>query len=242
MDLQPSSFADFERAAERGNVVPVVRTVPAQSRTPTSALSRITGEAAYSFLLESVEGTQQFAQYSFLGAKPEMVVRGRGTTTIVQRGEELETLNVSLPNFLRDYFSTRKLARRPGLPPFAGGMVGYLAYSAAHWFEPSLSNVDDPSADDALLMFYRTMLAFDRINHQILITSLVFTDEAAGSSVRLQPFYNDAVAETARIEGLLKDATAPASNIFDLKDTNETETAFSSNWSRDEFQEAVLKV
>ncbi len=140
MHLQPESFAEFERAAQRGNVVPVVRTVPAESRTPNSALSRIIGDAAYSFLLESVEGNQQFAQYSFLGAAPEMVLRGRGNTTIVQRGQEQETLNVSVPNFLRDYFRTRKLARRPGLPPFAGGMVGYLAYSAAHWFEPSLSN------------------------------------------------------------------------------------------------------
>ncbi|HYJ86216.1 MAG TPA: anthranilate synthase component I family protein [Pyrinomonadaceae bacterium] len=242
MDLQPSSFADFERAAQRGNVVPVVRTVPAQSRTPTSALSRITGAAAYSFLLESVEGTQQFAQYSFLGAKPEMVVRGRGNLTVVQRGEEQETISVGLPDFLRDYFSTRKLARRPGLPPFAGGMVGYLAYSAAHWFEPSLSNVEDQSTDDGLLMFYRTVLAFDRINHQILITCLVFTEEAAGSNERLQTLYDDAVVETARIEVLLKDATAQAPGVFELKDPNGTGAAFSSNWSRDGFQDAVLSV
>ena len=242
MDFQPESFAEFELAAQRGNVVPVVRTVPAESRTPTSALSRITADAAYSFLLESVEGNQQFAQYSFLGAEPEMVVRGRGDMTIVQRGSEQQTLNVTVPNFLRDYFRARKLARRPGLPPFAGGMVGYLAYSAAHWFEPSLSHVENPAADDALLMFYRTVLAFDRINHQILITCLVFTEEAAGSSARLRTLYDDAVAETARIEGLLNDATTQASSLLDLKDSNDTETAFTSNWSRDGFQDAVLSV
>ncbi len=90
-------------------------------------------------------------------------------------------------------------------------------------------------------MFYRTVLAFDRINHQILITCLVFTDEAAGSEGRLQTLYDDAVAETARIEALLKDAPQ-ASNVLDLKDTGETETAFSSNWSRDGFQNAVLSV
>jgi anthranilate synthase component I len=242
MDLQPGTFAEFEREAQRGDVVPVVRTVPAESRTPSSALSRIAGGAAYSFLLESVEGTQQFAQYSFLGAEPDMVVRGRGNLTIVQRGKEQETLKVSLPNFLRDYFRTRKLARRPGLPPFAGGVVGYLAYSAAHWFEPSLPIAEDRSNDDALLMFYRTVLAFDRINHQILITCVVFTEEAVGSRTHLQTLYDDAVAETARIEALLKEGTVPASSLLDLKDANETEASFSSNWTRDGFQEAVRSV
>ncbi|MEK6282058.1 MAG: anthranilate synthase component I family protein [Acidobacteriota bacterium] len=242
MDLQPASFAEFEHAAQRGNVVPVVRTVPAESRTPTSALSRITGSAAYSFLLESVEGAQQFAQYSFLGAEPEMVVRGRGELTIVQRGKEQEILKASVPSFLRSYFRTHRLARRPGLAPFVGGMVGYLGYSAAHWFEPALSFAGDPSTDDALLMFYRTVLAFDRINHQILITCVVFTDEAEGSSTRLQTLYDDAVAETARIEGLLKDATATALDLLDLKDAHETEASFSSNWTRDGFQDAVRRV
>ncbi len=138
MDLQPSSFSEFERAAQRGNVVPVVRTVAAESRTPSSALSKITGAARYSFLLESVEGNQQFAQYSFLGAEPQMVVRGRGNTTIVERGSERETLEICVPDFLRDYFRKHKLARRPGLTQFAGVMLGYLAYSAAKCFEPAL--------------------------------------------------------------------------------------------------------
>ncbi len=240
MDLQPSSFAEFERAAKRGNVVPVVRTVSADSRTPASALSRIAGAAPYSFLLESVEGNQQFAQYSFLGADPEMVVRGRGDTTIVEKGMEQETLDVNVPDFLRDYFCIHKLARRPGLPPFAGGMVGYLAYSAANWFEPALPNGEESSIDDALLMFYRTVLAFDRINHQILITCVVFTDEASGSS--LQALYEDAVAKTALMERMLNEGTASSTDLLDVKDANVSEAAFSSNWTRDGFQDAVRRV
>lgn len=238
MDLQPSSFAEFERAAQRGNVVPVVRTVAAESRTPSSALSKITGAARYSFLLESVEGNQQFAQYSFLGAEPQMVVRGRGNTTIVERGSELETLEICVPDFLRDYFRKHKLARRPGLPPFAGGMVGYLAYSAAKWFEPALPHAEESSVDDALLMFYRTVLAFDRINHQVQISCIVFTDEAKGSS--LQALYEEAVDETARIEAMLNEANPPV--LHDVLGANVSESAFSSNWTRDGFQDAVRRV
>ena len=252
MKLEPGSFAEFEREAQRGNVVPVVRTVPAESLTPTAVRERITGPASYSFLLESVEGARQIAQYSFLGADPEMVVRGRGNMTIVERGSETETLNISLPSFLRDYFRTRRLARRPGLPPFSGGTVGYFAYSAAHWFEPALATNGNTELDDAVLMFFRTVLAFDRVNRQVLITSIVLTEAADGDDNSLEKLYDDAVAETARIEGLLNevnpglDARAshnqgtPLSNCLSAGAANEH--AFSSNWTREGFQDAVRRV
>src|SRR5204862_4915687 len=94
---------------------------------------------AYAFLLESVEGGERIARYSFIGAGPEMIVRGRGNTTLVeQRGETEELRGVHATDFLRDYFRARRLARRAGLAPMAGGAVGYLAYEAARWFEPVL--------------------------------------------------------------------------------------------------------
>src|SRR3712207_2623150 len=126
--LQPSTFEEFEREAARGNVVPVVRRVLADLQTPVSAFLRLAKDARYAFLLESVEGGQRVARYSFLGVEPEMIVRGRGADTRVARGEETETLRgVRATDFLRDYFRRHKLARRDHLAPFAGGAVGYLA-------------------------------------------------------------------------------------------------------------------
>src|SRR5438045_3962419 len=80
--LQPSTFEEFEREATRGNVVPVVRTVLADLQTPVGAFLRVTGSGAYAFLLESVEGGERIARYSFIGADPEMIVRGRGDRTL----------------------------------------------------------------------------------------------------------------------------------------------------------------
>src|ERR1051325_11634724 len=76
LDLQPASFEAFEREARQGNVVPVVRSVLADLHTPVGTFMRIADKAPYSFLLESVEGGERIARYSFLGAEPEMCVRG----------------------------------------------------------------------------------------------------------------------------------------------------------------------
>src|SRR5205085_96188 len=103
ISLQPATFEEFEREAARGNVVPVVRTVLADLQTPVGAYMRVAG-GAYAFLLESVEGGERIARYSFIGAGPEMIVRGRGNSTLVeQRGETEELRGVHATDFLRDY-------------------------------------------------------------------------------------------------------------------------------------------
>ncbi len=242
-NLQPTSFEEFEREAERGNVVPVVRTVSADSQTPIDAFLRVAGDAPYAFLLESVEGGERTARYSFLGAEPEMIVRGRRNQTIIEKGGDNETRHVRLPDFVRDYFSGRKLARRPGLAPMAGGAVGYFAYAAARWFEPAiLTEGDDATFDDAVLMFYRTVLAFDRVAQQIDITSVVFTEEGGGDRTHLRELYERAVGETAHIEKLLKEGAAPRPAICDPQSREQEHTSFSSNWTQEGFQAAVRRV
>ena len=69
LDLQPATFEAFEREARQGNVVPVVRSVLADLHTPVGAFMRIAGESPYAFLLESVEGGERIARYSFLGVR-----------------------------------------------------------------------------------------------------------------------------------------------------------------------------
>src|SRR5918911_4003531 len=160
LDLQPATFEDFLREARRGNVVPVVRSVLADLQTPVGAFLRIAEGARYAFLLESVEGGERVARYSFLGANPEMVVRGVGDDTLVERdGKWKMHKGVRATDFAREYFRDRELARRAGLPPLTGGAVGYLAYEAARWFEPVLEkgDTDRVETDDAVWMFYRNV-------------------------------------------------------------------------------------
>jgi anthranilate synthase component 1 len=245
LHLQPASFEEFEREAGRGNVVPVVRSVLADLQTPVGAFLRVAGASPYSFLLESVEGGERVARYSFLGAEPSMIVRGQGAQTIIKKKGERETLPIRATEFLREYFRERELARRQGLPPFTGGAVGYLSYDAARWFEPVLASDDerDAATDDAVWMFYRTLLAFDRVRQQIEIISIVLTEEAQGSRTRLRELYDDALSETARIEKLLLEGTLPRRSVETINDEGERERAsFESNWAREGFEAAVRRV
>src|ERR1043165_6895606 len=251
MLLQPETFEEFEREAARGNVVPVVRSVLADLQTPVGAFLRVAAGARYAFLLESVEGGERIARYSFLGAEPEMIVRGRGaSTTVERRGETEELQGVRATDYLREYFRQRRLARRAGLAPMAGGAVGYVSYEAARWFEPVLEKslkTSDGQAD-AVFMLFRTVLAFDRVRQQMEITSVVFTDEAAGSRARLRELYDDAAEETAGVARLLSEggATPPkfaaASKVVEGRSVEREEARWESNWTREDFEAAVAQI
>ena len=243
LDLQPASFEEFLSEAKRGNVVPVVRSVLADLQTPVGAFLRVAEGAPYAFLLESIEGGERVARYSFLGANPEMIVRGRGNDTIVERNGERGTLQgVRATDFAREHFRDRELARRSGLAPLSGGAVGYLAYEAARWFEPALSKNDDSNtgADDSVWMFYRTVLAFDRVRQRIEITAIVLTEEAAGSHERLRELYEQAVEETERIEKLLLKSSGLRAQR--QKKSAGKGAAIESNWTRPDFEDAVRRV
>src|SRR5205085_8627730 len=215
LQVRPTSLGEFQRDAARGNVVAVTRSILADLQTPLGAFMRIAGDAPHAFLLESIEGGERVARYSFLGANPVMVARSRGTETIVQRDGQREVVTQNGIEFLREYFSDKKLVQRPNIAPFAGGAVGYLAYNAARWFEPGLAGDDNQStSDDSAWMFFRTIVAFDRVRQRMEITSIVLTDEASGNEEKLRELYDRAVGETAEIEKRLSEASifAPSSS------------------------------
>ena len=244
LDLQPSSFEAFEREAREGNVVPVVRSVLADLHTPVGTFMRIAGNSPYAFLLESVEGGERIARYSFLGAEPEMVVRGKGFQTFVERNGETESFPIFATEWVRDYFRQRSLARRPGLVPFAGGAVGYVGYDAAQWFEPALRNdqtqpLDGPT--DAFWMFYRTVIAFDRVKQRLEIVSIVLTEEAEGSHRGLRQLYDEAVARTLEVEKMIFESDSLPTRP-PIRSDGSKNISLQSNWPRRAFEDGVRRI
>jgi anthranilate synthase component 1 len=239
LEICPNSFEQFLSETEKGNVVPIVRSILSDLHTPIGALLRISQGSEQCFLFESAEGGERVARYSFLGANPYKVVRSRNSETIIEENGKTKTLpKTPLIKHLREHFNQYKLANRENLPPLCGGAIGYLSYDAVRWFEPILDEGKFIEHDDSVWMFFQTVLIFDRIRQKIEIVSIVFTDEAKGNEEKLRGLYEAAVAKTLLIENLLND------NSFSLPKNIEPPkiNAFLSNWTRQDFIESVESI
>src|SRR5437867_8551788 len=100
-NLHPPTYEDFLSLAAEGTVVPVVKRVMADLLTPVAAYLKIERLSPYSFLLESVEGGEKVARYSFLGFDPEIIVRCRGGKVTIERESGKEDTGEPMLSVLR---------------------------------------------------------------------------------------------------------------------------------------------
>src|SRR5437762_3552425 len=169
--MKITAFGEFKDLARRGTFVPVCKEIVADLLTPVSAFLKIAEHADYAFLLESVEGGEHVGRYSFLGKDPFLILRARDGKTTAERGGQTKESERPFIDTLRGLMADFQSPFVPDLPRFTGGAVGYLGYGAAQWFEPVLGDVGDGSdgADQAGFMLFDTVLAFDHVQHRILI-------------------------------------------------------------------------
>src|SRR5580693_1258041 len=130
-----SDFKTFCRLARQGNLVPVYDTFTADTLTPVSAYLRLAHNARYACLLESVEGGENIARYTFVGANPAEVFRARGRACTLETGEKNIHFDEDPVEQLRRLTARYRPVRIPGLPPLTGGAIGYFAYDAVRLVE-----------------------------------------------------------------------------------------------------------
>jgi anthranilate synthase component 1 len=188
-------FNAFRRLAAQGNLIPVYREIMADLDTPVSAFLKLDA-GPYAFLLESVEGGEKWARYSFLGADPRVVIRGRGDrVTVVEDGAERPFPHSGNPLLaVREYLARFKPVAVPDLPPFCGGAVGYVAYDMVRFFEDLPVALDRPGAaglglDDFCFVLTDRLVVFDAARQVIQVVVNVHTDGRD-----LQGAYDEAVA------------------------------------------------
>jgi anthranilate synthase component 1 len=191
--IQPD-FKTFCRLAKQGNLVPVYETVRADLLTPVSAYLRLARDARYACMLESIEGGEKIARYTFLGANPAEIFRFHKGACIVESAGRVQLEYAKPIEFLRRLTARYQPARVPGLPPLVGGAIGYFAYDMVRQFEqiPDTGR-DDMSLDDSVMMFFLGLVVFDHVQHRLWIIRNVYTD-GPGS---LRSKYNAAVREIA---------------------------------------------
>jgi anthranilate synthase component 1 len=192
--IQPD-FKTFSKLARQGNLVPVYETFTADLLTPVGAHLRLAHNAKYSFLLESVEGGENIARYTFAGANPQEVFRSRGRKCSLETGGKRKNFEANPIEYLRQLTARYKPVRVPSLPPLIGGAIGYFAYDMVRLIEKiSASGRDDLNLDDSVMMFYLGLVAFDHVQHRVWVIRNVFT-EGPGS---LRAKYDAAVREIRR--------------------------------------------
>jgi len=143
-DMIQPSIGEIKDIAEQGSVIAVCKDILGDLLTPAAAFLRVAHGRRRAFLLESVEGGERLARYSFVGWDPFIVVRGKGSEVSCESQGEILREETYGFNKLRQISQRFKPVSMPEMPPFLGGGVGYFAYDLIRQFEklPSLAYDD----------------------------------------------------------------------------------------------------
>jgi anthranilate synthase component 1 len=176
---------EFKSLAAQGfNRIPLIAEAFADLETPLSLYLKLAGGQKYSFLLESVVGGERFGRYSFIGLPAHTLLRSHGfRTEVVTEGTVVETSDANPLDFIASYQARFKVALRPGLPRFCGGLAGYFGYDAVRYMEPRLAKawktggIDTP---DVLLLQTEELAVIDNLSGRLYL--IVYADPGVPES------------------------------------------------------------
>jgi anthranilate synthase component 1 len=241
--LEPSLERARELARE-GNVVPVRTRFVDDCETPVSAFLKLRAgepEGAPCFLLESAE-QGQVGRYSFVGLRPRSVLRWSDGTLSEWSGEEAAagappSRSEAAPDpygAVAARMDSYGPAPVEGLPPFAGGAVGFFGYDLVRTVEPlGEPNPDPLGLPDMALMITDAMLVFDHLRHELTILACAFADSEGG----IDAAYERAAGTIAEMRERLR-AAVPVPAAPSVSEPPE----FTSNMEREEFEAAVERI
>ncbi len=178
---------------ESAAVNTILREVPADLETPVSLYLKLRGNGA-SFLLESVEGGERIARYSFIGVRPQAqyILRDGEIQITDHHGTRAMQYEGDPTHFLQQEMDRFPAVRLPNAPRFTGGLVGYLGYEAVRYFEPTLnSKMGGVSArraaqlPDGIYLLADTIVAFDHARRSIFLIANVLDRDADAANRKL---------------------------------------------------------
>ncbi len=239
--------AEFVRLAEQHLagaervLIPVYRRLSADLLTPVSAFLALRESGSFPFLLESVEGGENLARYSFLGRDPYRIVRSRGTDVdIVDRSgsaatgaQKTQRIEGSIYSVLHELLEGVTEVHVHGLPPLTCGAVGFLGYDTVRLLEQlprhprPAEGLDLP---ESLWCFYDSLVAFDHVKHQLVLMAGTFVDRQTD----LPAAYREAVDRLDRMASRLSEPGFESPRRIHLKGAE-----LQSNVTREAFEHSV---
>ena len=223
------TLEQVEQLATGYDLVPIQEEIFADMVTPIQLLRKIAASKKNYYLLESIEGGEKWGRYSFLGYDPIMRVSCKEDEVKIQKkqGTEIVKTKDSL-QVIRDILKKYKSPKVEGMPPFAGGFVGYFAYAMMAHAEPKLK-IKRGEFEDYDLMLFDKVIAYDHLKQKIILVVNVRTEGDIAQN------YAKAKADIKGIISLIRDHTPIQEEpIYDKVD-------FHCNVTKEEYTEIVEK-
>ena len=219
--------------ADRGNLIPVTRELPADLETPVSVYLKLR-DGSPSFLLESVEKGEQLGRYSFIGVQAPMSLTARGGRVITKGagGAVLESHEYGDPlDAVKEALARRAPIDVPGLPRFTGGAVGYLGYDWVRFVEklPETAS-DDLDLPTFIFLLADNLVIFDHVRHRLIVLA---NCRLEGD---LTAAYADAIARIDQIVARLRKPLVVPETPNVLSDAT-----WQSNFDEQRFEAMVLE-
>jgi anthranilate synthase component 1 len=233
LPVEPS-LESFVSLSAQGNVIPVYTQLAADFETPLSAYLKIR-DGAHAFLLESAESTEKGGRWSIVGSQPKRTFEAREKTLTIREGSTVRWIEAhdDILAELQRQMAAYTPVPHGAIPPFYGGILGYLSYDAVRQFEPSIGPAphDDLQIPDAFFMLVDTVLVFDHRLRRVYVIANAFIDDfatadeayadARGRVAAMVEILNRPVY-TAALNGLTPLASLPATS-------NTTQAKFEEN-------------
>ncbi len=231
-------YKEFAKKAKEGNLVPVYREILADLDTPLSAFLKLKSRRC--FLLESVEGGEKWARYSFIGTDPSVIIEGRGKNVVIREGKNKKkvTFDNDPLEVISDYINEYKPVTTPGLPRFFGGFVGYIGYDTVRFFEHLPDNRRDGlNLPDIFLMLTDTLVVFDNLTHKIQVISNAHVKSSPEKAYKKARSQINKIVRKLRSRTVMPKKSRKSSN----DGSGLQKTRFSSNFTKNGFIKAVEK-
>lgn len=199
--MNQTSFEKIKSIHASGDYrrIPVSREILSDIATPVEVLRRLQNVSSHCFMLESIEDKKQWGRYTFIGYDPKLELTCTDHRLTIKSGARIEVETDHPGEYIRKVLEDNRAPRLAGMPPLAGGLVGYFSYDYIKYSEPSL-NLDAEDVEnfkDVDLMLFDKMIAFDNFRQKILLIINISTDS-------LEQEYNRAVLELDEMERLIR--------------------------------------
>lgn len=208
------------------DIIPVCREIYADVITPITLLRKIAAFSSRYYLLESIEGGEKWGRYSFLGFDPLMRVSCSCGKVMIEKEQGEQIIETRKPlDVIREIMKDYRAPKISGMPPFAGGFVGYFSYAMIGYAEPALK-IKKGTFKDYDLMLFDKVIAYDHLKQKISIIVNMKTD-------RVMENYGKAMAKIQELANMIREADVPEVPVSDSK------IRFTCNVSKEEYSGIV---